>query len=126
MTLEQFLARFPNATKSTLRANGFRDQDPRPTPVLEPRPEPQPQKPHALETTSAKRVLIRVESVRKRLCDSDNLCAKYHVDCLRIGRIILDDSPDQATIQVCQRKTEPNEPEHTLIQVYELPSLPVS
>lgn len=63
---------------------------------------------------------MRVTSVRKCLLDEDNLCEKYHVDCLRYSGIIPDDSPDKVRIETTQRKAAKGEEEHTLIEVFAL------
>lgn len=69
---------------------------------------------------SKKRFLVRVTSVRDRLCDTDNIVAKWTVDCVRRGGIIPDDDPATAVIEVGQRKRKPWENEHTLIEVFEI------
>ena len=69
------------------------------------------------EKGNPERVLVRVTSVRKRLIDEDNLAEKYHVDCCRYAGLIHGDSPDQTKIEVCQRKAEKDEAEHTIIEI---------
>jgi hypothetical protein len=69
------------------------------------------------EKGNPERVLVRVTSVRKRLIDEDNLAEKYHVDCCRYAGLIHADSPDQTKIEVCQRKAEKDEAEHTIIEI---------
>jgi len=64
--------------------------------------------------------LVRTTSIRKRLLDEDNLCAKYSTDLLRYCGAIPDDSPQQVKIETSQRKAEKGEEEHTLIEVYNL------
>ena len=63
------------------------------------------------------RVRVRVISFRARLCDPDNLCPKYFVDCLRYAGLIADDTPEHITIEVaqvkCRRKEERTEIELT-------------
>lgn len=76
--------------------------------------------PAQVERLYPDRVLVRVTSVRKRLLDEDNLCEKYHVDCLRYSCVIQEDRPGKAKIEVCQRKAEPGEAEHVVIEVFEL------
>lgn len=66
------------------------------------------------------RYFICVTSVRKRLLDTDNLVAKYHVDALRYASIIHSDAPNQAEIKVTQRKCKEGEEEHVDIEVFEL------
>jgi hypothetical protein len=69
------------------------------------------------EKGNPERVLVRVTSVRKRLIDEDNLAEKYHIDCCRYAGLIHGDSPDQTKIEVCQRKAEKGEAEHTIIEI---------
>lgn len=63
------------------------------------------------------RVLVRVTSFRKRLLDEDNLCEKYHLDCLRYAGIIQDDSAAKAKIEVSQVKIGSKEKERIEIIV---------
>ena len=49
-----------------------------------------------------KRIHVRVISYRKRLCDPDNLCPKYFIDCLRYAKIIPNDRPQDITLEVGQ------------------------
>jgi len=69
------------------------------------------------EKGNPERVLVRVTSVRKRLIDEDNLAEKYHVDCCRYAGLIHGDEPSQTKIEVCQRKAEKDEAEHTIIEI---------
>jgi len=69
------------------------------------------------EKGNPERVLVRVTSVRRRLIDEDNLAEKYHVDCCRYAGLIHGDEPDQTKIEVCQRKAEKDEAEHTIIEI---------
>lgn len=62
-------------------------------------------------------ILISVTSTRKRLCDSDNLAAKWHVDCLRYCRIIPGDEPEKATIKISQKKCSKNQEEFIEIEI---------
>ena len=70
--------------------------------------EPQPVVRHepvaaaARKTRDAGRVRIGVVSYRARLCDPDNLCPKYFIDCLRYAGLIADDTPDCITLEVRQ------------------------
>lgn len=70
-----------------------------------------------VQEKSRDRVLVRVESIRKRLLDEDNLCEKFHVDLCRYAGIISCDSPDKFKIEVGQRKTEKGELERTEITI---------
>ena len=63
------------------------------------------------------RCKIRVTSVRTRLLDPDNLCAKYFVDSLRYAGLIADDTSKEVEYTICQRKKTKFEEEHTTIEV---------
>ena len=54
------------------------------------------------EARHAGRVRVSVVSYRARLCDPDNLCPKYFIDCLRYAGLIADDSPECITLEVRQ------------------------
>jgi hypothetical protein len=69
------------------------------------------------EKGNSERVLVRVTSVRKRLIDEDNLCEKFHVDACRYAGLLHADSPGETKIEVCQRKAEKDEAEHTIIEI---------
>src|SRR5262245_56261030 len=56
----------------------------------------------------ANRVRVRVVSFRARLCDPDNLCPKYFIDCLRYAGLIADDAPDCITLEVRQVRCRRN------------------
>jgi hypothetical protein len=56
------------------------------------------------EAGDAGRVRVCVVSFRARLCDPDNLCPKYFIDCLRYAGLIRDDSPEFITLEVRQVK----------------------
>ena len=49
------------------------------------------------------RYRVRITSVRKRLCDADNLCVKHHIDAIRKLGLIPDDSPAVIELIVRQR-----------------------
>lgn len=66
------------------------------------------------------RFLVRVESVRKRLLDADNLVEKFHVDLCRYAGILPDDAPGICEIQTTQRKAAKGEQEHVVIEIYTL------
>jgi hypothetical protein len=107
---------FPNASRSTIAANADHtgqdaesEQDHRESELALSR------KP---ETKGAERVHLRIVSVRKRLCDPDNLVPKWTIDCLRYCRIIRGDEPDKITLETTQRKTAKGEAEHTLVQIF--------
>lgn len=69
-----------------------------PQPVVRDEPVAAP----ARETRDAGRVRVCVVSFRARLCDPDNLCPKYFIDCLRYAGLIVDDAPDCITLEVRQ------------------------
>ena len=69
------------------------------------------------QETSPERVHLRVVSVRKRLCDPDNLVAKWAIDCLRYCHIIRDDTAEAITLETMQRKTAKGEAEHTILEI---------
>ena len=54
------------------------------------------------ETGDAGRVCVCVVSFRARLCDPDNLCPKYFIDCIRYAGLIADDAADCITLEVRQ------------------------
>ena len=54
------------------------------------------------EARHAGRVRVCVVSFRARLCDPDNLCPKYFIDCLRYAGLIADDTPECITLEVRQ------------------------
>ena len=56
----------------------------------------------AREGRDASRVRVCVVSYRARLCDPDNLCPKYFIDCLRYAGLIADDAPEFITLEVRQ------------------------
>ncbi|MGV1047691.1 MAG: hypothetical protein ACOYD4_04080 [Solirubrobacterales bacterium] len=72
----------------------------------------------------SRRFLVRVISVRKRLIDEDNLCEKYHVDCLRYAGLLPGDDPTQTRIETFQRKPEEGEDEGTILMIFEVCSEP--
>ena len=56
------------------------------------------------EDGNASRVRVCVVSFRARLCDPDNLCPKYFIDCLRYAGLIADDAPEYITLEVRQER----------------------
>lgn len=75
-------------------------QCPKPQPIV--RNEPVATEERERENTS--RVHVRVTSFRVRLCDPDNLCPKYFIDCLRYAGLIRDDRPQDITLEVKQER----------------------
>lgn len=113
----ELLKLFPNASRSCLAANA---ESSRQGSELEPAIGSP-----ALPAVKAKalhpgRVHIRITSVRKRLCDPDNLAVKWHLDCLRYCGAIRDDTPEEITLETTQRKAKKGEREETVIEVYGL------
>ena len=116
MNLDELRRKFPRASAAFIAANSDAGSA-RPTAVVEPSPWN-----GALAKKKAQRFIgpkfhVRVESVRNRLLDEDNLCAKFHVDLLRYAGIIPGDSPTEVSIQTRQRKAEKGEQEKVIITV---------
>jgi hypothetical protein len=119
----QILRLFPNASKSLLKVNahdyGTHDQTDNSGTVAKLEQDSRhgalAEKP--IETPATGRVHIRFESVRKRLCDPDNLSEKWTLDCLRYIGVIRGDEPDKITLETTQRRTEKGEAEHTEITI---------
>lgn len=70
-----------------------------------------------VQTGLGKVFYVRVESVRERLLDEDNLCEKFIVDLLRYAGVIPNDNPSQTHVEVRQRKTDPGEGEKITVEV---------
>lgn len=87
------------------------------------RAKPQPpvcNEPVAEETgkgSDSKRIRISVSSFRRKLCDPDNLCPKYFIDCLRYAQIIKDDNPNEITLEVSQHKVRNKSDERTELEI---------
>ena len=123
LTREQFLQLWPNASESTLQANGYAAGPEKTSVARAERPvrdEPlaAPQTP----TASPERHLVRVTSRRVKLLDKDNLYggAKPYVDTLRYCGAIREDSPDAIELQILQEKVPHYDLEETVIEVYRL------
>jgi hypothetical protein len=119
MNEEEIRKKFPRASQSFVRAN--RTDRPRETPQLEPDPVVGALGEGQAQAVHTGRFLVRIEAVRVRLIDQDNLCEKYHVDCLRYAGLIPDDSPDRTQIEVTQRKAKKGEEEHVIVSVEKSP-----
>ena len=52
----------------------------------------------------AGRFHVGVISFRCRLCDPDNLCPKYFIDCLRYAGVIPDDTSAHIDLSISQTK----------------------
>ena len=63
------------------------------------------------------RILVRIESIRKRLLDEDNLISKYHTDLCRYSGLIPSDAPGICKIETTQRKAAKGEAERTEITI---------
>jgi hypothetical protein len=83
-------------------ANRRKSQSPKPQPAVLNEPVAAPQG----KGSDPSRVHVRVTSHRKRLCDPDNLCPKYFIDCLRYAGLIRDDNPNEITLEVRQEKSK--------------------
>ena len=66
------------------------------------------------------RLLVRITSFRRRLCDPDNLVGKYFVDCLRYAGILSDDTEAEIDFRIAQKKVEKGS-ERTEIEIEYLP-----
>jgi hypothetical protein len=69
------------------------------------------------EKTNSRRISVRVESIRKRLIDPDNLCAKWFVDCLRYCGVLRDDTASDIEFTITQRKAKKGEQERTELTI---------
>ena len=70
-----------------------------------------------VQSRTGDRILVRIESVRKRLLDEDNLVSKYHTDLCRYSGLIPSDAPGVCKIETTQRKAEKGEEERTEITI---------
>lgn len=119
VTLNELRKIYPNASISCIRLNvGLESSGP--DSVLE-----RPARNEPLETDKGKKAAtrrfhIRFTSVRKRLCDPDNLSPKWLLDCLRYCHLIDGDEPEKITLQVGQRKAIKGEEEHTIIEITQI------
>lgn len=111
---DDILRLFPHASADLLARNSG------PVAKLESDAKPEPLATQKVQGHSRQRFLVRVESIRARLLDEDNLCEKYHVDLLRYAGVIDGDEASQTKIEVSQRKARKGEAEHTLIEVYSI------
>ena len=66
------------------------------------------------------RMLVCIESIRKKLLDKDNLYggAKFFCDFLRLSGVIREDTEKEIYLQVTQRKPKKGEAEKTVIEVW--------
>lgn len=116
VTLNELKRRFPNASKATIARNADADSQ-----ASGPKPQRTVRNESLAKGEGEKenpdRVRIRIVSLRRRLIDPDNLCPKYHVDCLRYAGFIRNDTADDIVLEVSQRKVESKADECTLIEV---------
>ena len=70
-----------------------------------------------VQSGTGDRILVRIESIRKRLLDEDNLVSKYHTDLCRYAGLIPSDAPGICKIETTQRRAEKGEIEHTEITI---------
>ena len=70
-----------------------------------------------VQSGTGDRILVRIESIRKRLLDEDNLVSKYHTDLCRYSGLIPSDAPGVCKIETTQRKAEKGEEERTEIVI---------
>lgn len=105
---------FPNASPDLLSRNT------RKASVVERDSVHEPLEAEKVQGSVGKRVLVRVESVRKRLLDEDNLCEKYHIDLCRYAGIISGDEADKTKIETSQRKAQKGEEEKIILTIYEI------
>ena len=116
MKPDELRRKFPRASAAFIAANSDAGSA-RTTAVVEPSP-----RNGALAKKKAQGLIgpsfhVRVESVRNRLLDEDNLCEKFHVDLLRYAGVIPGDSPAEVSIETRQRKAEKGEEERVIITV---------
>lgn len=113
MNLTDFNERIQKQISSQLQAGHSG-----PAAVLESHPRHEPLATEEVQRPIGAKVLVRVESIRSRLLDEDNLCEKYHVDLLRYAGVIPGDTPDEIKIEVRQRKAQKGEQERIVIEVW--------
>lgn len=107
----------PSWTSEQLHAYEQRQNSSRgkpPCPVPEPAASHEPVAAKKGKDSNPKRFHVRVVSYRRRLCDADNLCPKYFIDCLKYAEIVPDDSAKYITLEVSQEKSKD---EQTLIEI---------
>lgn len=116
MNERHFRRLFPNASESTVKANcEIRAAEPS-----------QRVKAHSLDAPdegaaqSNQRPVVRFTRCAPRPLDRDNLHSsiKGLLDGLRYAHLIKDDREKDIDLQVTQRKTQPNEEPHTLIEIF--------
>ena len=94
---------------------------PHQTPLVERDPKCPPLPTGEVASGNPNRVHVRLISIRKRLIDPDNLSGKSLTDCLRNAGFLCDDSAEEISYQIEQRKprkdptTRQEEEEGTLV-----------
>lgn len=63
------------------------------------------------------RSIVRITSYRTRLLDPDNAFGKWHVDGLRYGGCIVDDSTQDIELYITQVKVSTKKEERTEIEI---------
>jgi hypothetical protein len=114
MKREQVKAMFPNASESTIKVN--LDRGPSGTDTESSVCNGPLAKTKAKDRNTGKRS-VRITSYRVRKCDVDGLCGKWHLDALRIAGLIHDDTEDDITYQISQKKVAHKAQEKTLIEI---------
>lgn len=123
LTPRALLRLFPNASKSTLAANGYsgKPQDYAPT-IPDPQREQNALRPldggARGEEAGPQRAHLRITRFGSRLLDDDNLRggAKPLIDCLKESGLIEDDSPKWIDLEVKQELVPAGE-ERTEIEI---------
>ena len=104
MTFSELKARFPHASASFIKSNcdlgGAQSAKPKPA-IRDVAHSALPREESHAESV---RCRVTVVAYRARLCDPDNLCPKYFVDCLRYAQIIRNDTQADIELLVRQRK----------------------
>lgn len=90
---------------------------PRQDSKLERRARHDPLAAHPGKARATGRVRVRFVSCRQRLCDPDNLCVKWLLDCLRYCGAIEGDEPEKISLEVTQRKVKLKSDERTELQI---------
>lgn len=60
---------------------------------------------------------VSITSYRVRKCDVEGLCGKWHLDALRYAGLIHDDTEEDITYQIQQKKVASKKEEKTLIEI---------
>lgn len=119
MSFQQYLAHEARVNRHKLKHENETDC-PRKNPIVECAVGDEPLETNQSQEGTAGRFRVQFVSIRKRLCDPDNLSVKWLLDCLRYCGSIPGDEPEKIILEVSQRHTGKNEQEHTTIEVTEL------